>query len=588
MGTPVTPQQYIYEFDGFRIDTARHVLLQGDQPLTLTPRIFDALLYLVQHQGRVIPKEELMEAIWPDAFVEENNLPQSISALRRLLGERKGENRFIVTVAGHGYRFAAAVKIVKIVRNLGESTREESASQAKTIAVLPFRPLVEQNRDEALELGMADALIIRLSNSSEIIVRPLSSVRRYGGLEQDAQNAGRELGVESVLDGSIQRAGDDMRVTARLTNVADGASLWVGTFDEKFTDVFTVQDAISERVADALRLRLSSAARRGLTKRYTDNPRAYELYLQGRYHWSKLIPPEVRKGIHFFQQAIELDAKYALAHTGIAAAYVALPISSDAPPREAFPQAKAAALKALSLDETLSDAHAYLAFVKFWFDWDWIGAEHEVKRGLALNANSSEAHRAYGILLSQTGRHAEAIVEGACARELDPLALITRTNEALFFYFAGDYAEAEQKINSTLALEPNFWIALLTRAKIYLQQEKRVEALADLTRAKNVSGGSTQPLSMLGYISALTADRSQALRILDELEAISNQRYVPPYSFALIYNGLKENDETFAWLDRAFEARDVLLAAFIKTEPAWDRLRGEKRFKNLLSRMNLV
>lgn len=176
----------------------------------------------------------------------------------------------------------------------------DSAGGAKTIAVLPFRPLVEKNRDEALELGMADALIIRLSNSNEIIVRPLSSVRRYGGLEQDAQNAGRELGVESVLDGSIQRAGDDMRVTARLTNVADGASLWVGTFDEKFTDVFTVQDAISERVADALRLRLSSAARRGLTKRYTDNPRAYELYLEGRYHWSKLIPPEVSKGIQFF------------------------------------------------------------------------------------------------------------------------------------------------------------------------------------------------------------------------------------------------------------------------------------------------
>lgn len=584
MTTPVPQQQYIYEFDDFRVDTARRVLLQANRPLTLTPRIFDALLYLLQHQGRVIPKEELMEAIWPDAFVEENNLPQSISALRRALGERKGEHRYIVTVAGHGYRFAAPVKIGKIVN---ASNEDESAAAAKTIAVLPFKPLVEKNRDEALELGMADALIIRLSNSSEIIVRPLSSVRRYGGLEQDAQNAGRELGVESVLDGSIQRSGDGMRVTARLTNVADGASLWVGTFDEKFTDVFTVQDAISERVADALRLRLSTAARRGLTKRYTDNPRAYELYLQGRYHWSKLIPPEVRKGIQFFQQAIELDANYALAYTGIAAAYVALPISSDAPPAEAFPQAKAAALKALSLDESLSDAHAYLAFVKFWFDWDWIGAEQEVKRGLALNANSAEAHRAYGILLSQTGRHAEAIAEGVRARELDPLALITRTNEALFFYFAGDYAEAEEKITSTLGLEPNFWIALLTRAKIYLQQGKQTEAMVDLTRAKNVSGGSTQPLSMLGYISAATGDSTQALAILDELQTISNQRYVPPYSFALIYNGLKDDDNTFAWLDRAYEARDVLLAAFIKSEPVWDRLRADERFKKLLSRMNL-
>jgi DNA-binding winged helix-turn-helix (wHTH) protein/Tfp pilus assembly protein PilF len=583
MSSPI-PRQYIYEFDDFRVDTARRILLQANQPLTLTPRIFDALLYLVQHQGRVIRKEELMEAIWPDAFVEENNLPQSISALRRALGERKGENRYIVTVAGHGYRFAAPVKIVRIVNATDE---EGPARAAKTIAVLPFKPLVEKNRDEALELGMADALIIRLSNSGEIIVRPLSSVRRYGGLEQDAQSAGRELGVESVLDGSIQRSGEGMRVTARLTSVADGASLWVGTFDEKFTDVFSVQDVISERVADALRLRLSTAARRGLTKRYTDNPRAYELYLQGRYHWSKLIPPEVRRGIQFFQQAIELDANYALAYTGIAVAFVSLTISADAPPREAFPQAKAAVLKALSLDESLSDAHAYLAFIKFWFDWDWIGAENEVKRGLVLNANSAEAHRAYGILLSQTGHFAEAIAEGVRARELDPLALITRTNEALFFYFAGDYAAAEVKISNTLELEPNFWIALLTRAKIYLQQGKHSEAMADLTRTRNFSGGSAQPLSMLGYISALTGDRTQAMAILGELQAISDQRYVPPYNFALVYSGLKDDDATFAWLDRAYEARDVMLAAFIKTEPVWDRLRADKRFKKLLSRMNL-
>lgn len=584
MSTQPPPQQYIYEFDDFRVDTARRLLLQADQQLPLTPRIFDALLYLVEHQGRVIPKEELMEAIWPNAFVEENNLPQSISALRRALGERKGENRYIVTVAGHGYRFAAPVKIVRVVDS---TVAEASGRGAKTIAVLPFKPLVEKNRDEALELGMADALIIRLSNISEIIVRPLSSVRRYGGLEQNAQNAGRELGVESVLDGSIQRSGDGMRVTARLTSVADGASLWVGTFDERFTDVFTVQDAISERVADALRLRLSTEARRGLTKRYTDNPGAYELYLQGRYHWSKLIPIEVSKGIGFFQQAIELDTNYALAYTGIAAAYVSLPISSDAPPQEAFPLAKAAALKALSLDESLSDAHAYLAFVKFWFDWDWIGAENEVKRGLALNENSAEAHRAYGILLSQTGRYTEAIAEGVRARELDPLALITRTNEALFFYFAGQYAEAEEKITRTLELEPNFWIALLTRGKIFLQQGKNGEAIADLTRARNFSGGSAQSLSMLGYISALTGDRTQALTILDELQTRSSQRYVPPYNFALVYNGLQDDDDTFAWLDRAYEARDVMLAAFIKTEPVWDRLRADNRFKNLLKRMNL-
>ena len=580
MSSRVPQPHEIYEFDDFRVDIARRILLQANRPITLTPRIFDALLYLVRHQGRVIPKEELMQAIWPNSFVEENNLTQSISALRRALGERKGENRYIVTVAGHGYRFAAPVSIV-------DSANEEvSERRPKTIAALPFKPLVEKDRDEALELGMADALIIRLSNSREIIVRPISSVRRYGGLEQDAQEAGRELEVASVLDGSIQRSGDRIRVTARLTSVADGASLWVGTFDEDFTDVFTVQDAISERVASALKLSLSAEALRGPTGRYTNNSKAYELFLQGRYHWGKLIPSELKKAIQFFQQAIELDRNYALAYAGMAVAYISLPISGDAPPRQAFPHAKAAALKALELDETLTDAHAYLAFVKFWFDWDWVGAENEIKRGLALNANSAEAHRAYGILLAQMGHHAEAIVEGVRARELDPLSLITRTNEALFFYFAGQHAEAEERITNTLELEPNFWIALLTRAKIYLQLGKPKEAMADLVKARSLSGGSAQPLSMLGYISGLIGDRAQALAVLEELQTLSGQRYVPPYNFAIVFNGLKEDDETFAWLHRAHEARDVLLAAFITTEPVWDRLRGNERFKDLVKQIH--
>src|SRR5258705_5843332 len=216
-----------------------------------------------------------------------------------------------------------------------------------------------------------------------------------------------------------------------------------------------------------------------LTKRYTENPKAYELYLKGRYHWNKLIPPEVRKSIHYFQQAIEIDPYYALAYTGLTAAHISLPISSDVPPAESFPQAKAAATKALEIDEALADAHTYLAFVKFWYDWDWADAEVETKRALALNPNSAEAHRAYAILLLQLGRHGEAISEGTPARELDPLALITCTNEALFLYSAGRDDEAKAKLTSTLEIDPSFWIALLTLAKVYARQEKHAEA-ADL------------------------------------------------------------------------------------------------------------
>ncbi|HJX92264.1 MAG TPA: winged helix-turn-helix domain-containing protein [Pyrinomonadaceae bacterium] len=562
------------------MDTARRLLLRGNESLPLTPRIFDTLVYLVENQGRMISKEELMKAIWPNAFVEENNLTQSVSALRRILGERRGENRYIVTVPGHGYRFAAIVK-------KNEEVEAVATRSARTIAVLPFKPLVEKHRDEALELGMADALIIRLSTVNDFVVRPLTSVRRYFSLNQDAQVAGEDLDVESVLDGNIQRAKDRIRVTARLINVSDGASLWVGTFDEEFTDVFSVQDAISERVAEALKLTLTSQARHGLTRRYTDNTSAYELYLQGRYHWSKLIPPEVRVAIKYFEQAIEVDPNYALAYTGMAVAYVSLPISCDARPEEAFPSAKHAAVKALTLDESLPDAHAYLAFVNFWFDWNWDKAESEIKRGLALNPNSAEAHRAYGILLSQTGRIQEAIQQGTRARELDPLSLITRTNEALFYYFARDYEAAQERIEKTLDLEPGFWVALLTRAKIFLRQGKFDQAVADLIKAKESSGGSSQPLAMLAYLFAIMGRRTEALGLLHELEEISAQRYVPPYNFALTYFGLQDDIRVFEWLERAYQLRDVLLAAFINNEPWWDELRDDKRFQSILERMGL-
>ncbi|HEV8133058.1 MAG TPA: winged helix-turn-helix domain-containing protein [Pyrinomonadaceae bacterium] len=567
------PGTSCYEFGEFRVDIGRRILLQAGNTIALTPRQFDTLLYLVEHCDRVITKEELMKAIWSDAFVEENNLNQSVSAIRRALGERRGDNRYIITVPGVGYRFAAPVKLVSSV---------EHRAARGSLAVLPFKPLLEKERDEALELGMADSLIIRLSNSRDMIVRPLTSVRRFSGLEQDAQSAGRELDVESVLDGSIQRAGARIRLTARLTDVADGRSLWVGTFDEEFTDVFSVQDAISERVAGALQMHLGAEK-----KRHTVSTRAYELYLQGRYHWSRLVPTEVRKSIEFYEQAIAVDPNYALAYTGIAVAYVSLSIASDAKPAESFPKAKAAALKAVTLDESLSDAHAYLSFIHFWFDWDWAAAESEVRRAIALNANSAEAHRGYGILLSQLGRQDEAIVEGTRARELDPLALITRTNEALFFYYSNQLPVAEDKLRAALELEPNFWIALLSIAKVYVAQGRYREAIAELTKARKLSGGSAQPLSMLGYTFAIMGDREGAFEVLNELETLAGKRYVPPYNSALVYNGLHDDDNTFEWLERAYAGRDVLLAAFIKTDPVWSRLYHDPRFQDLLARMNL-
>ena len=456
----------------------------------------------------------------------------------------------------------------------------------KKIAVLPFKPLVAENSDQMLELGMADTLITKLSSSREIIVSSLPSVRKYGGLEQDPVTAGRELQVNSVLEGNVQKSGDRIRVTVRLISVRDGASLWASTFDEKFTDVFAVQDAISQKVADALALRLSGDEQKRLTKRYTDNLDAYQLYLAGRYHQNKFIPPELRKGIESFQQAIDLDPKYALAYFGLAEAYRALVITSDVPPKEAFPQAKAAAIKAIELDESLAEPHASLSFVHFWFDWDWAAAEREAKRAIDLNPNSGFAHIAYAHMLSHLGRHEEAIAEAARARKLEPTSLLNNFLEGAFLYHARRDDEAEARLQKTLELEPNFWPANLFLGKILMQKGKYPEAIATFSNAKEFSKGNSETISMIGYVWALAGNRAKARAVLDELKSLSGQRYIPPYNIAVVYYGLGERDQASAWLDKACDDRDVRLS-FLKVDPKWDPLRSDPRFVAILKRVGL-
>src|SRR5690242_6118174 len=336
----------IYEFDEFRLDAARRLLLKGEHQVPLTPKVFDTLLYLVEHAGELINKNKLMRAVWPNTVVEENNLNQNISALRRALGQGRGEHRYILTVSGHGYRFVGELKPRGEMR---ARDQRPAAGLIRNLAVLPFTPLVPDQRDAALELGMADALIARLG-SDRIIVRSINSVRRYVELDQDPLATARELQVESVLAGSIQRFDDNIRVRSRLVNVADSATLWVGTFDEKFTNVFAVQDTIAEKVAAELAPQLGYVEKQRLSKGYTTNVEAYELYVRGRYHALKATPPQIEIAVSYFQQATDLDPNYALAYVGLADAYRSFPLNSDMPPKEFFTRAKAVLQKALKID----------------------------------------------------------------------------------------------------------------------------------------------------------------------------------------------------------------------------------------------
>ena len=576
------PQAHTYEFGDFRVDATKRLLLgRDDEPLPLTPKAFDTLLYLVEHSEAVLDKEELLKAIWPDTIVEENNLNQNISALRRVLGENRGEHRYIVTVPGRGYRFVAEVRT--------HTTRRQTpaAATVKAIAVLPLMPLVAEHRDAALELGMADTLIAKLSNIRKLIVRPISSVRQYVNLDQDPLAAGQELGVESVLEGSIQRWGDAIRVTVRLINVSTGAALWAGSFDEKFTDIFAVQDAIAERVAGALALQLGYEERQRLTRRYTENAEAYELYLKGRFHVNKLTPPDMQTAISYFQRAIEFDPAYALAYVGLANAFLRIPLAGERPSTEFYPKAKEAAQKAIEIDDTLAETHAALGWIIFWYEWNWSETENQFRRALELDPNDADSHLGYAHLLSNTGRHEEGLAEVKRARELDPLNLLSNALEGQFLLHAERPDEALARLRKTLELEPHFWLACLFASSAYIEKGMFAEAVAEAHKARDFSGGSTHAMAFDGFALAKSGKQAEARGVLEELLKLSTQRYIPPYHLALVYNCLDERDETLAWLERGFEQRDPKMT-FLKVEPKWNNLRDDPRFVSLLKRLKLL
>ena len=323
-----------------------------------------------------------------------------------------------------------------------------------------------------------------------------------------------------------------------------------------------------------------------LTKNYTDNAQAYELYLKGRYHLTKLTPAETKIGISYLQQAIEIDPNYALAYVGLANAYRSFALSADMPSSEVFPKAKALAQKAVELDDSLAEAHAVLGFTISWYDWDWVAAENEFKRALELNPNSADAHWVYAGTLSNMGRHAEALAEIKRARELEPLNLIINASEGLILIHAGHADEGLAGLQKTSELDPNYWLAHLFASSAYIEKGMFAEAVAEARTARELSGVSSQPIAYAGYALAKSGKQAEARVMLEELLKLSAQRYVPPYHIAFLYNGLNEREETLAWLKRGIEQRDPKMV-FLKAEPKWSNLRDDPRFQDVLRRVGL-
>ena len=454
----------------------------------------------------------------------------------------------------------------------------------KSIAVLPFKPLVEQSRDESLELGMADSLIARLSNIREITVRPVSAVRKYAALEQDALAAGREQKVDAVLEGNLQRAGDNLRVTVRLIQILDGSSLWSGQFDEKFTNILAVQDSISERVAGVLARTLTGQEKERLKKQPTQNTEAYELYLKGRYHLNRLTDDGFLKALEYFQQVIVKDPNFALAYVGLAESYNDLAGFNVRPPREVYPKAKSAALTALKLDENLAQAHTALAMINLTYEWDWAGAEREFKRAIEINPGDSDAHYSYSFYFAFVAQSDHGIAEIRRAQELDPVSLVKLTGLAQVLLVSRRYDESIEECKKVLDMDPNFGFAHWLLGLAYMYKGSYGPAIQSLQKSIPLSGNSPDEPASLAQAYALSGNRIEALKILEELRKQAKHSYVSPGTIAALCGLLGDKDQAFALLEKAYVERDNMIV-LLKVDPYFDSLRTDPRFDDLLRRV---
>jgi TolB-like protein/Tfp pilus assembly protein PilF len=589
-------QQHLYEFGPFSLDTRERVLLRDGRPVSLKPKVYETLLALIIQSGHVVDKEDLMRRVWPDVVVEENNLTGNIFALRRAFAEYD----CIETVPRRGYRFTAEVRRVQV-----EDVKVNDLSGAETevlikepvrlggqaigsLAVLPFVNAGANPDAEYFSDGVTESIINSLSQLAQLRVMARSTVFRYKGRESDAQEVGRELGVRAVLLGRVVQLRDRLNIRAELVDIADGTQLWGNQYSRDASDIFAIQEDISSEISAELRLKLTGAERERLKKRYTENTDAFHSYLKGRYHLNKRTTAGLRKAIEHFREAIEFDPTYAMAYAGLADSYTLLGSAGyDAPhPLEMMPKAKAAAVKALEIDESLAEAHTSLAFIKFRLDWDWAGAEKEFARAIELNPGSATSHHWYALYLTAMDRQDEAIREIKRAQELDPLSLIIASAVGRVYHFAGQCDQALEEYRKTLEMDPNYGETHFNLGFTYAKKGMYAEAIAELQEAIKLSENRTVMLAVLGHVYAMAGKETQARSVLEQLNELSNRCYVSPLDMAIVYTGLREKESTFEWFEKAYLERSGALI-YLKVEALYDSLRSEPRFKDLLRRMNL-
>ena len=659
---------HVYEFGDFRLDTTKRLLRRLDgTPVSLTPRVFETLLYMVEHHDTVLDKEQLMDAVWPDSIVEENNLSQNISTLRRIFGETPSSHDYIVTVPGRGYRFVAEVNertdngiagmndqatpptppenrtesaiakdrqrlpgktgrllafaVLGVIvlsaafvargptvrwlekHKIGSRSPAPSfgpvAQRVQSVAVLPFEPLGRDINDELLGLGMADAVIARMGNLKQLVVLPTSAVSKYKGPPSDPLAAGRALQVDAILSGTIQRSGDQVRATVQLVHVASSRTIWSAKFGYTFTDIFDIQDAISDSVVRSLALNLTTDEQKQLRKHYTTNPSAYDSYLMGLYFWNKRSKDGLEKAIDYFGQAVARDPNFALAYALMSDCYYLQRYYGYNRQPDRLQNAKAAAERALLLDDTIAEAHVAAAMAQIYQkadrvtkELDYRAAMDSLRRAIALNPNLAIAHQRYAWCLCGSGHLNEAVREMRRAQELDPLSQTNNTALGMVLVFARQYRDALSYCFKAAELAPNEAITQENVAFAYALNGMHQQAIEHYQRVGELNPENKgDALAWVAIVLVSAGRKPEADVMMPEILTLAGEGRADPYNIAVLYGARGEKDAAFEWFDKALQKPAERRtnggdSRMIRYDPLLDPLRSDNRFAALLRQHN--
>jgi DNA-binding winged helix-turn-helix (wHTH) protein/TolB-like protein/Flp pilus assembly protein TadD len=642
---------HLYEFGNFRLDPCRRLLLRSGARVPVTPKAFDLLVVLVEHHGKLLHRDTLLELVWRDASVEEGNLSVCICHLRKVLGDDLGKHEFIETVSKRGYRFVAPVAVRSfsvdpvplqeqklqpsepsmpgdLPRSLDAVVPSElrgtiriktgvlvlqslvcaavalisllgvhwavtklgphaaaNAAPVTSLAVLPFETVGISDADEFVGLGTTDALITRLGHTAKIRVQATSAIEKYRNLSLSPRAAGKEQGVDAILAGKIEREGDQVRLTVQMIRVRDGSQLWADTFSEKFTNAFTLEDEVSERVAHSIGVRILGEDNKQPPERSAEKTEANQAYLKGRYFWNKRTAESVQKGLQYFREAIRLDPHFAEAYEGVADSYAILGLYSVMPPDKAYPAARDAAQKALQMNDSLAGPHATLGLIYLYYDWNGQRAHDEFTRAIKADPNCVIAHSWSGENLAAMGRFSEAVAEAKLAIDEDPLSPIINTNTGWTYYLAGRYEEATDLLIKAVELDPAFPRTHFRLGIVYEKRGMYNLAIVELKQAVQLSGGDVYYESALGHAYAASGRTVAARQILSSLAKQARHQYVPGFAIALVYAGLNENNAAFEWLDKASNDHSTSMA-YLKVDPELSGLRSDSRFADVARRVS--